>query len=242
MAAALPLLLLGGAALMLGGKKKRRTSTRTPDGGSCAALGPDVHEIKKAEGIACDFDSGAWVEEVDLEAEEEPKGENAGDFETKDEDLASTVDEDVQTSEAISISIDEDDPSKVCEEFLEAIHVDVEAQDEIPINKIAVEQTAMPAMKSVMEDIAKNLGKPIDPESVGPIMVREALSALIPVCEWKYDDTNGTFLYNDGRMIESEIGNDVLFGLMNLSAMLLEEFNAPPEPEVAGPTLGFSEG
>ena len=241
MATALPLLLLGGAALMIGGKKKRR-GHRAVEGGSCASLGPAVHEEKKEEGVVCDYDSGDWVDEGDLEADEEPKGEDAGDFETKDENIESSDDEDVQVGEAVSISIDESDPGKACEEFLEAVHVVPESPDELPINQIAVEQTVLPAMKTVMEDMAKSLGKPLDPETIGPLMVRQALSALVPVCEWKYDDTNGNFIYNDGRMIEGESGNDVLFGLMNLSAMLLEEFNAGPEPEVSEPTIGFSQG
>lgn len=221
-----PLLIAAGvAAVALGGKKKR---TKSREGVHC-----DV-SVPVPEGYVCD-DGLLRVEAVDegdLEKDEEPTGDEVGDFETKEEDVSLTDGEEGGT---ISVVVEQpQDPVAMCEEFMHAIHVVPTEPDEIPINQIAAEETAIPTMKMVMLGMAQNLGKPVDPETVGPIMVKEALTELIPVCQWKYDEVSGDFTYNDGRTIDSEVGKEVLYGLMKLSGKLLDDFNKPEGVPVAG--------
>ncbi len=226
----IPLLLAAGAAaVVLGGKKKKRKS-KPRTGESCDALEPPV-------GYSCD--EGVLqveaIDEGDLEKDEEPTGDEAGDFDMKEEDVSLTEGEEAAE---VTLTVEEvhEDPAVMCEEFLAAIHVDPTEADEFPINAVATEQTAIPAMRAVMLAISQSLGKPIDAETVGPLMVRQALAELVPACEWKYDEANDEFIYNDGRRIESEIGKEVLYGLMNLSVQLIDDFNQteeePPLPNV----------
>jgi len=238
-----PIVLLGGAAaalLLAGGGKKKKKKTKSLAGQPCdiAAGAPS--------GYACDEDGLLFkvVDEGELEKDEEPSGDEVGDFETKEEDVSMGSDEDSASIPSITHQIAED-PEKMCEEFLQAIYVSPTDEGELPINSVAVEQTAMPAMKASMTGMAANLGG-VDPESMGPPMVLAALTELIPVCQWKYDDTNDEFIYNDGRTIDSDIGKEVLFGLMNLSVQMMEAFIADNETPLPDPVpqpqqgLGFS--
>ncbi len=220
MPGALPILLASGAALALMSKKKKRRA-KARAGQSC-----DMLEASPA-GYFCD--EGLLrtepVGEEDLEKEEELSGDAMGDFETKDEDVFL-----IEGEEAGTLPIPEEppgDPSALCEEFLRAIHIVVTEPGDLPINKIAVEQTAIPAMEAALTSIVENVESPapIDPERAGPAMVRQALAELIPVCEWKYDESNDQFVYNDTRTIDSEIGQEVLYGLMNLSVRMIDGFN-----------------
>jgi len=230
---ALPLLLLGGAAVVLAKKPKRKRA-------SCADSSNEIHEEKKSQGLICDFKSGDWVEESELDGA--PLGEEVGDFEVIEEDILPSKDEDIQVEEEIeeAESSPEKDPQKICEEFLSAVHVRVTEIDELPINEIAVNESVFPAMKLVLNNLAQMHGKPLDPEMAGPKMVRQALAALVPACEWLYDDMNDEFIYNNKYRIESEKGKEVLYGLMELSRRLLDEYNRPvPEATQPRPGLGL---
>ncbi len=110
-----------------------------------------------------------------------------------------------------------------------AIHAVPSSEDELPIHPVAVEETALPAMKAAAAEIASNMGIPLDPEAVGPALVLDALKALIPVCSWKYDPDEDEFTYNDGRSIETDAAKDVLFGLVQLSVSVIDGINNPVE-------------
>lgn len=237
MPGALPLLLAGGAAaVLLGGKKKsKKAKKKSLAGQPCeVAVGTPDGYICEDGTLRIDV-----IDEDDLEKDEEPTGEEVGEFETKEEDVSLTEGE-----EAVVMTAHDEapapDPALMCEEFLQAIHIVPTEAGELPINKIAAEQTAIPTMKATMLGIHQNLGgKTVDAESVGPIMVQNALSELIPVCEWKYDEQADEFLYNDGRSIESAIGKEVLFALMALSVQLIDDFNNQEEDL---PQPGFNTG
>lgn len=145
-----------------------------------------------------------------------------GDFETEDEDISFGEDEEGLGEErAPDIDIDSE---KTCEEFMAAVHV-VPETGELPINEVAVEQTVLPAMRKAAEGIIKNLGGPLDEEEVGPILVLEGLKALVPVCEWEYNPKEDEFTYDEGQGINSQVAQDVLFGLINISVGVIENAN-----------------
>jgi len=226
MAGPLPLLLAGGAALvLLGGKKKSKPKRKSLAGQPCEA------DAAAPDGMICrgGILHPEIIDESMLEKYEEPTGEEAGDFETKEEDVSLTAEEEpgqvtLQSDEAV-------DPATMCDEFLQAIHVVPTEAGEIAINKVAVEQTAIPTMKAVMLGIHQNLGgKTVDAESVGPVMVTSALQELVPVCDWKFDDDEFTF--SDGMTIQSAAGKDVLYGLMQLSVQLIDDFNESQQEDL----------
>lgn len=239
MAGPLPLILAGGAALaLLGGKKKRRRRVSRA-GESCVA------DVPVPTGYVCE--DGVLqmmvVDEEDLEREEEISEEDAGEFKTEEEDVSPEEGEEEADSASLVAEESPKSPEEMCDEFLQAVHVVPTETGELPVNKIAVEQTVIPSMSNVMEGIAKNIGTPLDPESVGPVMVLQALKDLVPVCDWKYDDANDEFVYDDGRTIESNTGKEVLYGLMQLSVQLLDEFNKPKDESENGPVLAqFKQG
>lgn len=231
MANVLPILLIGGAAAFLVmGDKKKKSGKKEEDipkpkaGDSCE--GYEVYP----EGLDCV--DGIFVED-ELETDEEANKEFIGEFDMDEEDVGPAEDDDFEAMpvpepepEPVDAHVSFTDPSKACEDFLSAVYVSPEP-GELPINEIAVAQTVIPAMNARIEEISKNVGKPLDLEIFGPELVVEALSALVPPCVWKYDDTNGQFVYNDTYTIESESGQQVVYGLMELSTKILEEFNEP---------------
>ena len=218
----IPILLIGAAAAVLlsGGKKKKKSLA----GQSCDP------QVDSPKGYMCDVKGilrTNTLEESQLESEDAPSSEDLGEFSTEEEDVSLNEDE-----EAASVGLvdaqDEQSPSEMCEEIFQAIHVVPNTAEELPIKSVAVEQTAIPAMNMVLNDIANDAGLPIDPEFAGPLMVQEALSGLVPSCEWKYDSASDEFLYNGDTQITSEVGQEVVFGLIGLSARLIDAFNEPP--------------
>lgn len=222
MAGPVPFLLAGGAALLLLGSKKksRRMDKKSSVGQPCDAT------TKAPAGMIC-YDGILHPDIIDesmLEKDEEPSDEELGDFETKEEDVSLLDGE--EAGEITMVSHEAVDPIKMCDEFLQTVYVTPTEEGEAPINKIAVEQTVLPTMKQVMVGIHQNLGGPeVDAETVGPVMVESALKELVPVCEWKYDHQEGEFTFSDGNRIESDIGKSVLYGLINISVQLIDEYN-----------------
>lgn len=217
----IPILLIGAAAaVLLSGGKKRRKSLA---GQSCDP------QLDSPKGYMCDANGvlrTKAVEESQLETEDAPSSEDLGEFATEEEDVSLHENEETASVGLVDVQ-DEQSPSEMCEEFFQAIHVVPETAEELPINSVAVEQTAIPAMNMVLNDIANDAGLPIDPEFAGPLMVQEALNGLVPSCEWKYDADSGEFLYNDDTPITSEVGREVVFGLIGLSSRLIDAFNEP---------------
>jgi hypothetical protein len=228
-AQALPLLAAAGAALLLsGGKKKRNKSPRS--GEKC---NPDLDPPK---GFMCE--SGFLQEETVEESElDDLSKEDAGDFDVEEDNVGLTEGEEGGDEAEVPEPEPEPDPEKTCEEFMTAVHVVPQNDDELPINTVAVEESVLPTMRSAANSLLEALGAPLDEESVGPVLVLEGLRALIPVCKWKYDAAEDEFTYDDGKGIESNEAQDVLFGLIKLSLGVIEEINAPdtqnepPQPQ-----------
>lgn len=240
----LPLLVGAGIAIAVTSKKKKKKSKPTP-------------ELAPAEGDKCDVSESApagficeggvleqvSVSEADLELDDEPEGEAAGDFDIRDEELDVGDDEDEEIEEPEEgdegDEVDEGDgtepeddepptmavdPYEKCDEFLRAVHIKSASPDEYPINEVAVSETVIPIMDKTVKAFGEMM-KPVDPEIAGPKMVLESLEALVPVCSWKYDELEDEFTFDDGREIRSDEGKEVLFGLMALSVKIIDEFN-----------------
>lgn len=216
----LPLLFGAGlaAAVMSGTKKKKKKKPKLGD--ACDVDKPPP------KGFACEGGvlEAASTEEDDLELDEDPSGEEAGDFEEREEDMSPGEDE-VYDEDGDLV---EDDPMPVsasCDDFLKAVHVATTDPSEYPIHSVAVTQTVIPVMDQALSDYASSHPKPIDVDEVGPLMVLESLAALVPVCTWDYDEVADEFTFDNGKEIDSKEGGEVLFGLMKLATEIVEKFN-----------------
>jgi len=227
----LPLLVGAGIAVaVMGGKKKKKPTKKKPlEAGDDCTPSTEV-----PAGLVCEAGvlEQASVSEDDLELDEDPKGEDAGDFEEREEDMTDLEDEDPseildddgEGQEIPVMQTEAPDPSELCDEFLKAVHVKPNAPGEYPINDVAVTQTVIPVMDKTVKAFG-NVQTPVQTEVAGPRMVLESLEALVPVCKWKYDELEDEFTFDDGRTIDSPEGQEVLFGLMNMSVKIIEEFN-----------------
>lgn len=222
-APAIPLLAAAGAALLLSGGKKKKRGPKS--GQKC-----DVTN-KPPTGFSCEdgFLKEEIVDEVDLDSDSDLSKEESGDFDTNEEDVG--IGEGEEHGEVEEPPAPAPDPVKTCEEFMHAVHVTPSEDGELPINAIAVEESVIPAMRASAAGIASEFGLPLDLESASPALVVAGLTALIPVCVWKYDVGAG-FTYNDGSSIVSQEAQDVIYGLIELSVSVIEETNTP-EPQVA---------
>lgn len=116
-----------------------------------------------------------------------------------------------------------------CDAFINEIHVIPTDPDEGAINKIAVEQSIIPAMKESAMGLHQNMNIPYDEEAMGPQMVLSALEAVAPECGWEYSDAGGQFRYAGGFSAhEGKIGN-VLNALFDLTVMVLDELRGVPQ-------------
>jgi len=216
---ALPILVVGGAALLLSGGKKKKSSK---SGKKCD---PDERPPK---GFLCD---GGYLREetVDEGDLDDLSKDEMGEFDIEEEDVGFGDDEELSTEEEPHVPEPEEDAEKRCEEFMAAIHDPSQSPDDLPINSIAVEESVIPAMATMAGTIAAQHGQ-LDPERDGPKLVLEALRALIPVCEWKYNEAEDEFTYEGGRQISSKVAQDVLFGLIQISLKVIQDTNQP-EPQ-----------
>ena len=231
----LPLLVGAGIAIAVTSKKKKKKSKALPVEGDKCDISAEAPAGFLCEGGVLEQVS---VSEDDLELDEEPEGEAAGDFDIRDEELDVGDDEDEEIDEPEDEDDEDDgtepesdeppsmavDPYEKCDEFLRAVHVNSSSPDEYPINEVAVSETVIPIMDKTVKAFGEMM-KPVDPEIAGPKMVLESLEALVPVCSWKYDELEDEFVFDDGRSIRSEEGKEVLFGLMAISVKIIEEFN-----------------
>lgn len=216
----LPLLIAGAAAVaVLGGKKKAQPTKAQPTKvQSCSS------DSVVPDGMRCR--DGALIpniiDESMLEKYEKSSGPDAGDFEVEEEDLPIGDNEEV----AQLVYIDEPaDPKARCEEFLRAVYVAIPEEGEPPINRIAVDMTVIPAMRSALLSAIED-DEPADVDTVGPIMVEAALAALVPTCEWSYDGLDFTF--NNGLLVESSYGKDIIYSLMELCVQMVDAYNEDP--------------
>src|SRR5690606_31613810 len=129
-----------------------------------------------------------------------------------------------ESIEVESESNQDEDIINKCIEFLKAVHVEHAGMGEIPINKIAVEQTVVPVMELTMMKFQENFDYPIDADVAAPIMIVSALGALVPFCKWEYDEENYEFTFN-GHKLEDRFGKDIIYGLSKLSDSMISSFN-----------------
>lgn len=217
MAGPVPILLAGGVLLFFAPPQKRGRRR-----------GRKVSEV----GQPCDSNSTARsgmickdgvlypliLDESDLEEDAAVGPES---FEVREIDLSEKEDEETESEDAESSKIEAEDSTLKCNEFLQAIHVNVTDDDELPINKIAVDQTVIPIMKSVLHSILEE-NPEADEDATAPAMTAAALKALVPFCDWKYDEDLYEFTF-DGNRVTSSVGRDIIYGLLQLSDRIIEE-------------------
>jgi len=219
---ALPILLAAGAAIALSGKKKKKRKS-AKSGDKCdPALAPP-------KGFLCEegFLKEEAIDESDLDSDADLSKEDAGEFDEDEMDVSPGEDEEAIDPEAEppSMGEPEPDPVQTCEEFMQALHVTPVDPGELPINDVAVQETVIPTMEKVANAVLDQIGPPIDPETVGPMLVLESLKALIPVCTWKYDAQEDEFTYDGGMPLESQAAKDVLYGLIKISMEVIDQAN-----------------
>jgi hypothetical protein len=237
---------IAGAGLLLTGKKKSSGKGKpvasadnvaveepTPKTSSPSDLPTPVGDPREGQGIG----------EEDLP---EVGGELEGEFETESEDAGFGPDEDaggVAQGAMHGVEVKPD-----CVSFMEQIFAPPGEQidDSIPIRPGVVNETIIPVMGDAMGSVIQGFGSPDTPgfgETAGPLMVLEALKALVPICEWSYDETSGQFLFNGaGDLSSSAKAGGVLNGLFELSSRLIDLKIAaggegePPDGAQSGPS------
>lgn len=225
MAITIPILLAGSMVFFFGKKKpsRRRAETRK----TCSI------DDEPPKGMICK--SGILypkiIDESMLELDDDLTKEEIGIFDTNEEDISLLDDEKIiqeDTQEDVKEDMNFDDSAQRCEEFFQAIYVHPMDDGEVSINKIAVEQTVLPAMKSALSSIRKSFGDGVSADVAAPIMIEAALRELVPICDWKYDEDDYEFKSNGSR-VESSIGKDVIYGLFQIADQIIEDFNLTQE-------------
>ena len=234
MANVLPILFAAGAAVVLLGKKKKKKRKSAP-----ALTEEAKKEIKElVEGTRPPQEpdlSGETVEETSLEFEEKPTGEAAGDFEMELEPLEYDAEDDAEEAEKPAPELSPQEKyaqmRAKCDTFIDAVHIEPTEAGEIPINKIAVEQSILPAMRESAMGFAQNFGTPLDGETVGPRLVLAGLEAVAAECGWEFSDADQEFRYADSKRADGGRMGQVLGAMIDLSVMVLEEINQPKPPQ-----------
>jgi len=229
---AMPILLLGGGALLLMSGKKKKKSPSSSD------ISAPQHDASEEENSS--ENTGIPEEEVSEEDDLEGEDENSGSFETDEskEDVDEEEDFGDEDPDSASFEGEAEDPEVVCEKFMTAVHVNPQSEDEAPISEVAVSESVLPAMNTVASSIKGATGEPLDEEKHGPALVLEGLRALVPGCEWGYNEQDDFFFYNDGKMIETDTAKDVLFGLIKISSEVIKEQNLPDTGKTPSPKTG----
>lgn len=235
----IPLLLVGGVVAVVGKKKKKKkrsSVSASEETGVEEAVAEEagINEIPSApdkSGSEDEFGEGS-IDEDDLEFEQEPSGNEAGDFEEKTEVLLQGEDDvfGEQADPAGEAANAEAEVSKQfelmkqkCDTFISAIHVVPTEADEMPINKVSVEQSIMPAMMQTAHTLHNEMGAPFDEETMGPHLVLAGLEAVAPECGWEYSDATGEFRYAGGQSAQAgkEMG-PILLAMFDLSVMVID--------------------
>lgn len=214
----LPIIAVGAAAVLLGKKKKRKS-----------ASSERIKELteKTAPGVSIGV-----VDESVLDFDEKPSGEEIGDFEIETEGLDYDEEDDVSGDEKAPSLSSHDKYAQMrekCDTFIDTVHVVPDEDDEMPINKIAVEQSILPAMRQSAQGFAKSLGTPLDGETIGPMLVLAGLEAIAPGCGWEFSQAEQEFRYADGKRADGSRMGEVLNAMIDLSVFVLNEFNQGPQ-------------
>lgn len=199
MANAIPLLLLGGAALLLMSKKDKKGT---------AAPATDTDE-----------------EGFELEVPDEPPGPGPLD-DLPGEGAAADPGIDPATSaEPGGTHFSEgttEDPVAKCNLFIEEIWVDVEDDDELPVNEVAVEEAILPALRAHMSAVADQKGSMLKDEDIMPEAALAAMEAVAPGCGWEVVDLAWRFA--NGQPVTGKV-RDVVVSVMQLVPAVMKEVN-----------------
>lgn len=203
MANAIPLLLAGAAALLLMSKKKDKKGAPATAGEADEAFELEVPEEPPGPGPLDDFpgaDPGAdptFSPGIDPATAAEPGG-----------------------SEFSQGPVD--DPVAKCNLFIEEIWVDTEADDELPVNPVAVEEAILPALRAYMRAAADDKGSALKDEDIMPEAALAAMEAVAPGCGWEVVDMAWRFA--NGQPVTGKV-QDVVVSVMELVPAVMKEVN-----------------
>ena len=239
----IPLLLVGGVVAVVSKKKKKKKKKKSSVSASeetgINEIPPaDEHEHEPGEGSEHEhenendeFGEGS-IPEGDLEFEQDPSGDEAGDFEEKTEvllqgedDVFGEIGDPKGEAESVQAEVSKQFElmKQKCDTFISAIHIVPTEEGEMPINKISVEQSIMPAMMQAAHTLHNDMGAPFDEETMGPHLVLAGLEAVAPECGWEYSDATGEFRYAGGQPAQAgkEMG-PILLAMFDLSVMVID--------------------
>lgn len=228
MANVFPLLLAAGAAAVLLGKKKKKKKAAAISEQAQQDIKELVEKTRPGDGPGMMI---PITEESALDFEEKP----TGGFETEKESLEYDEEDDAEGVEKASSLSAHDMYAQMrakCDTFIDTVHVVPTEDGEMPINKIAVEQSILPAMRQSAHGFSQNLGTPLDGETVGPILVLAGLEAIAPECGWEFSESSQEFRYANGKRADGGRMGEVLSAMIDLSVLVLNEVNQP-QPSVA---------
>jgi hypothetical protein len=226
----LPIVAIGAAAVLLSKKKKKKAAPSINE-----QTQEDIKElVEKTRPPGMPGMMIPTVEESALDFEESPSGEEVGDFEMETQDLDYDEEDDAQEVEKapqMSAHQKYEQMSQKCDTFIDTVHIVPTEEGEMSINKIAVEQSILPAMRQSAQGFAQNLGMPLDGETVGPMLVLAGLEAIAPGCGWEFSESEQEFRYADGKRADGGRTGEVLHAMIDLSVLVLNEFNQP-QPQI----------
>lgn len=238
----LPIIAVGAAAVLLSKKKKKKKAASAIGEQTQQDIKELVERTRPGEGPGMVI---PVVEETSLDFEEKPSGEEAGDFDIENEDLGYDAEDDVEEAEkapALSAHDTYAQMRQKCDTFIDTVHVVPTEADEMSINKIAVEQSILPAMRQSALGFAQNIGTPLDGETVGPMLVLAGLEAIAPECGWEFSEAEQEFRYADGKRADGGRMGEVLNAMIDLSVFVLDEVNQPQPPQQEPQIAQFQQG
>jgi hypothetical protein len=195
MANAIPLILLAGAGLLLMSKKDKKGATATPGGVDEEAF--ELEDVDEPGGPGPLDDFPAPGGEIDPATAAEPGGSKF-------------------------VQRPADDPVAKCNRFIEEIWVDVDDDDELPVNEVAVEEAILPALRAHMSAVADSKGSMLKDEDVMPDAALAAMEAVAPGCGWEVVDL--AWRYAGNQPVTGKV-RDVVVSVMKLVPSVMSQVN-----------------
>jgi hypothetical protein len=115
-----------------------------------------------------------------------------------------------------------DDPVAKCNRFIEEIWVDVDDDEELPVNAVAVEEAILPALRAHMSAVADSKGSMLRDEDVMPDAALAAMEAVAPGCGWEVVDL--AWRYAGNQPVTGKV-RDVVVSVMKLVPSVMSQVN-----------------
>ena len=79
----------------------------------------------------------------------------------------------------------DEDPVARCNRFIDQIWVDTDADDELPIRPVVVEESILPALRGFIRRKADEKGSYLREPDVLPVALIVGMEAVAPGCQWE---------------------------------------------------------